>query len=55
MPRHYFHFAEGYVLIYDPRDGHSFEILEGIKSDIDRHKEKKEVGFIFTRQYLNFS
>jgi NF-kappa-B inhibitor-interacting Ras-like protein len=33
-------------LVYDPQDPSSLDLLSGIKSDIDRNKEKKEVIII---------
>lgn len=46
MPRHYLVFPDGYVLVYDPSDPSSLDMLDDIKSDIDKNKEKKEVAVI---------
>jgi len=43
LPRHYLQFPDGYVLVYDPCDPASLDMLAGIKSDIDKNKDKKEV------------
>ncbi|CAD7012189.1 NF-kappa-B inhibitor-interacting Ras-like protein [Ceratitis capitata] len=42
LPRHYLHFPDGYVLVYDPTDPSSLDMLADIKTDIDRNKEKKD-------------
>ncbi|XP_013109035.2 NF-kappa-B inhibitor-interacting Ras-like protein [Stomoxys calcitrans] len=46
LPRHYFYFPDGYVLVYDPTDPQSLDMLADIKMDIDKNKEKKEVPII---------
>uniref|UniRef100_A0A1A9X4A7 NF-kappa-B inhibitor-interacting Ras-like protein n=1 Tax=Glossina brevipalpis TaxID=37001 RepID=A0A1A9X4A7_9MUSC len=46
LSRHYIHFPDGFVLIYDPTDPSSLDILADIKQDIDRNKEKKDVPVI---------
>ncbi|XP_055855104.1 NF-kappa-B inhibitor-interacting Ras-like protein [Episyrphus balteatus] len=46
LPRHYLVFPDGYVLVYDPSDPSSLDMLDDIKSDIDKNKEKKEVAVI---------
>lgn len=38
-------FPDGYVLVYDPCDSSSLDMLAGIKADIDKNKDKKEVSF----------
>lgn len=43
LPRHYLLFADAFVLVYDPSDPASLDLLAGIKSDIDKYKDKKEV------------
>lgn len=43
LPRHYLQFPDGFVLVYDPSDPSSLDMLAGIKSDIDKNKDKKEV------------
>jgi NF-kappa-B inhibitor-interacting Ras-like protein len=47
LPRHYLSFADGYVLIYDPDVPESFETVVGIKKDIDKNRDKKEVRMRF--------
>ncbi|XP_065367593.1 NF-kappa-B inhibitor-interacting Ras-like protein [Calliphora vicina] len=46
LPRHYLYFPDGYVLVYDPTDPQSLDMLADIKQDIDKNKEKKEVPII---------
>lgn len=46
LPRHYLLFSEGFVLVYDPSDATSLDMLANIKADIDKNKEKKEVCII---------
>ena len=46
LPRHYLHFPDAFVLVYDPIDPQSLDMLADIKIDIDKHKEKKEVPLI---------
>lgn len=43
LPRQYLQFADGFILVYDPSDPSSLDLLAGIKNDIDKNKEKKEV------------
>lgn len=43
LPRHYLQFPDGFVLVYDPCEPASLDMLAGIKSDIDKNKDKKEV------------
>lgn len=46
LPRHYLYFPDGYILVYDPTDTSSLDMLADIKADIDKNKEKKEVCII---------
>ncbi|XP_055390449.1 NF-kappa-B inhibitor-interacting Ras-like protein [Condylostylus longicornis] len=46
LPRHYLYFPDGYILVYDPSDRSSLDMLADIKMDIDKNKEKKEVTII---------
>ncbi|XP_030558425.1 NF-kappa-B inhibitor-interacting Ras-like protein [Drosophila novamexicana] len=46
LPRHYLQFPDAFVLVYDPTDPRSLDMLADIKTDIDKHKEKKEVPVI---------
>lgn len=46
LPRHYLQFADAFVLVYDPSDAASLDMLAGIKNDIDKNKEKKEVSIV---------
>lgn len=46
LPRHYLQLGEGFVLVYDPHDTNSLTVLDMLKNDIDKHKEKKEVAVV---------
>ncbi|XP_049289292.1 NF-kappa-B inhibitor-interacting Ras-like protein [Anopheles funestus] len=46
LPRHYLLFSDAFILVYDPSDPASLDMLAGIKSDIDKYKEKKEMIII---------
>ncbi|XP_030380028.1 NF-kappa-B inhibitor-interacting Ras-like protein isoform X1 [Scaptodrosophila lebanonensis] len=46
LPRHYLNFPDAFVMVYDPIDPRSLDMLADIKMDIDKHKEKKEVPVI---------
>ncbi|KAG4066168.1 hypothetical protein HA402_014468 [Bradysia odoriphaga] len=46
LPRQYLQFADAFVLVYDPSDAASLDMLAGIKNDIDKNKEKKEVSIV---------
>lgn len=53
LPRHYLSFADGYVLVYDPDVPESFDAVVGIKKDIDKFRDKKEVGVVFISLIVN--
>lgn len=44
LPRHYLQFPDAFVLVYDPCDPASLDMLAGIKNDVDKNKDKKEVN-----------
>jgi NF-kappa-B inhibitor-interacting Ras-like protein len=46
LPRHYLTFPEAFILVYDPQDPSSLDLLSTLKADIDRNKDKKEVFII---------
>lgn len=46
LPRQYLSFPDGYILVYDPSDSSSLDMLAHIKNDIDKNKDKKEVTII---------
>lgn len=46
LPRHYLAYPDAFVLVYDPSDPSSLDMLGGIKSDIDKYKDKKEIFII---------
>lgn len=43
FPRHYYTFADGFVLVYSIESKESFKRMEALKKEIDRHRDKKEV------------
>lgn len=50
FPRHYFSFADGFVLVYSIDSKESFKRMEALKKDIDRYRDKKEV-----RTFIDFN
>uniref|UniRef100_A0AAR2L7A8 Small monomeric GTPase n=1 Tax=Pygocentrus nattereri TaxID=42514 RepID=A0AAR2L7A8_PYGNA len=42
FPRHYFSFADGFVLVYSIDSKESFKRMEALKKEIDRCRDKKE-------------
>ncbi|XP_062562838.1 NF-kappa-B inhibitor-interacting Ras-like protein [Armigeres subalbatus] len=46
LPRHYLTYPDAFILVYDPSDPSSLDMLGGIKSDIDKFKDKKEIFII---------
>ncbi|KAL0197966.1 hypothetical protein M9458_006506, partial [Cirrhinus mrigala] len=42
FPRHYFTFADGFVLVYSIDSKESFKRVEALKKEIDRCRDKKE-------------
>ncbi|XP_055626656.1 NF-kappa-B inhibitor-interacting Ras-like protein [Toxorhynchites rutilus septentrionalis] len=46
LPRHYLSYPDAFILVYDPSDPTSLDMLGGIKSDIDKYKDKKEIFVI---------
>ena len=46
FPRHYYSFADGFVLVYSIESKESFKRMEALKKDIDRHRDKKEVRIL---------
>nr|XP_057905045.1 NF-kappa-B inhibitor-interacting Ras-like protein 2 isoform X2 [Doryrhamphus excisus] len=46
FPRHYYSFADGFVLVYSIDSKESFKRMEALKKDIDRHRDKKEVTIV---------
>jgi len=43
LPKHYHSIADGFVLVYAVDSRQSFEMVDFLKKDIERNKEKKEV------------
>ncbi|XP_033913302.3 NF-kappa-B inhibitor-interacting Ras-like protein 2 [Acipenser ruthenus] len=46
FPKHYFSFAEGFVLVYSIDSKESFKRMEALKKDIDKYRDKKEVTIV---------
>ncbi|XP_060757972.1 NF-kappa-B inhibitor-interacting Ras-like protein 2 [Neoarius graeffei] len=46
FPRHYFSFADGFVLVYSIDSKESFKRMELLKKEIDRCRDKKEVTIV---------
>ncbi|KAG5854866.1 hypothetical protein ANANG_G00042360 [Anguilla anguilla] len=46
FPRHYYSFADGFVLVYSIDNKESFKRMEALKKDIDRYRDKKEVTIV---------
>lgn len=42
LPKQYYNYADGYVLVYDVTNYESFVCMDKLKKDIDKNKEKKE-------------
>jgi len=42
LPRHYMNFPDGFILVYDVTSQESFKLLDRLKKDIDKHKDKRE-------------
>ncbi|XP_002126510.2 NF-kappa-B inhibitor-interacting Ras-like protein 2 isoform X1 [Ciona intestinalis] len=45
-PKHYFHFGDGFVLVYSITDKDSFKCVELIKKEIDKTREKKDICIV---------
>ena len=46
LPKHYFSFADGFVLVYGVNNLESFQRVELLKKEIDQFKDKKEVAIV---------
>ncbi|XP_074051807.1 NF-kappa-B inhibitor-interacting Ras-like protein 1 isoform X2 [Macrotis lagotis] len=46
LPRHYFSFADGFVLVYAVNDLESFRRMDIVKKDIDKFRDKKEIAIV---------
>ncbi|XP_036054907.1 NF-kappa-B inhibitor-interacting Ras-like protein 1 isoform X2 [Onychomys torridus] len=49
LPKHYFSFADGFVLVYSVNNLESFQRVELLKKEIDKFKDKKEFNLLWTR------
>ncbi|XP_069068142.1 NF-kappa-B inhibitor-interacting Ras-like protein 1 [Pleurodeles waltl] len=46
LPKHYFSFADGFILVYSVDSLESFRRVEMLKKEIDRFRDKKEVSMV---------
>ena len=46
LPKHYFSFADGFVLVYSVNNLESFQRVELLKKEIDKFKDKKEFAAV---------
>lgn len=46
IPRHYFSVVDAYILVYAINSHESFIIMDSLKKDIDRNREKKDAVMI---------
>lgn len=46
IPRHYFSITDAYILVYSINSQESFLIMDSLKKDIDKNKEKKDAVII---------
>ncbi|KAM4705388.1 NF-kappa-B inhibitor-interacting Ras-like protein 1 [Rhinophrynus dorsalis] len=46
LPKHYFSFADGFILVYSVTSLDSFRRVELLKKEVDRFRDKKEVVII---------
>ena len=46
FPKHYLHYGEGFVLVYNITDRSSFSCMENVKKEIDKTREKKDVSVV---------
>jgi len=46
LPKQYFSFADGYVIVYDVTNEQSFHCMDRLKKLIEKNKEKKEAVII---------
>ncbi|NP_001003433.1 NF-kappa-B inhibitor-interacting Ras-like protein 2 [Danio rerio] len=53
FPRHYFTFADGFVLVYSIDSRESFKRVEALKKEIDRCRDKKEVTIVVVGNKLD--
>lgn len=52
LPKHCFSCTDGYVLVYSTDNKESFKRVELLKKEIDKSKDKKEVGVCFVQADL---
>ena len=52
LSKQYHSLADAFVLIYAIDNTHSFEVVDLLKKDIDKNREKKEVSLLIICWYL---
>uniref|UniRef100_A0ABI7WZV7 NFKB inhibitor interacting Ras like 1 n=1 Tax=Felis catus TaxID=9685 RepID=A0ABI7WZV7_FELCA len=55
LPKHYFSFADGFVLVYSVNNLESFQRVELLKKEIDKFKDKKEVAIVVLGNKIDLS
>ncbi|XP_062874954.1 NF-kappa-B inhibitor-interacting Ras-like protein 2 [Trichomycterus rosablanca] len=55
FPRHYFSFADGFILVYSIDNKDSFKRMEALKREIDRCRDKKEVTIVVLGNKLDMA
>ena len=46
LPKHYYSVADGFVLVYSVDSMDSFKKVDFLKKEIDKSRDKKEVGLV---------
>ncbi|KAM4689618.1 NF-kappa-B inhibitor-interacting Ras-like protein 1 [Discoglossus pictus] len=46
LPKHYFSFADGFILVYSVDNLESFRRVEMLKREVDKFRDKKEVAIV---------
>ena len=44
--KHYFHFGDGFILVYSVTSKESFKCMESIKKEIEKTREKKDITIV---------
>lgn len=53
LPRHYFNVVDAYILLYAINSQESFIIMDALKKDIDRNREKKDTVIVVVGNKLD--
>ncbi len=47
LPKHLFPFADGYILVYSVDDEHSFQVVDVVRREVEKHKDaKREIAIV---------